>query len=227
MSFRVSGALWLGMAILAPVGMPLLAQSGAQHGNARQAPSAPRGAVIPMPPDRAVDSYAIYSMLMPGDQFAGLPADQAARWAICDVTVNEDDRNPAVPPQGQLKPPSENPKGFEEAVHDYEANKYVRVQLAKGAFHIEHAFTLLGSSEAADLRGAKSGPGVGSGEQARWAGYPGITYFSEVYFDAKHTAALVYMNDWCAHLCSSGSWIYLEKHGGRWVRRSGIVTGGA
>jgi hypothetical protein len=48
-----------------------------------------------------------------------------------------------------------------------------------------------------------------------------------VYFDTKHAAALVYMNDWCAHLCSAGTWVYLEKHGGHWVRRSGVVSGGA
>ena len=162
-----------------------------------------------MPPDRAEDSYAIYAALMPGPTLASLPAEQGATWAIAEVTVNEEDRSPRIPPQGQLKPPPENPKGFDEAVRDYEANRYTRIQLTKEAFHLEHAFALVRP------------------ERAKNAGYPGVTYFSEVYFDTKHRAALVYMNEWCANLCASGTWVYLEKHGGQWQRRSGIVAPGA
>lgn len=181
-----------------------------------------------MPPDRANDSYAIYSMLMPGQTFAGMAADQTSRWAIAEITVNVQDRNPAVPPEGQLKPPLDNPRGFNEAVGDYNANKNVRVRLTRNPFHIDHDFDLLPPDQVEALRGSKAaGAAVSSDERERWAGYPGITYFSEVYFDKQHSAALVYIDDWCAHLCASGSWVYLEKHGGHWVRRSGITSGGA
>lgn len=185
----------------------------------------PEGA-IPMPPDRADDSYAIYSELMPGDAFARMAPELNAHWAIAEITVNEDDRNPAIAPQTQLKPPPENPRGFEEAVQDYEANKNFRVQLKKPPFHLDHDVSLLSPQQVVALRAARGGPQVSSQAQAQWAGYPGITFFSEVYFDAKHRAALVYMNDWCAHLCSAGTWIYLEKQGGHWVRRSGVVVPG-
>jgi hypothetical protein len=187
-----------------------VAQSGAaQHQNRPAAPKpGPHGA-IPMPADRADDSYAIYSMLMPGQTLASLPAEQGAPWRIVSVTVNTEDRNPAVPPQGQLKPPPDNPTGFNETVSDYESNQHLRIQLEKNSFHVSHAFSLVAPD------GAKS------------AGYPGLTYFSEVYFDTTHAAALVYMNEWCAELCSSGTWIYLEKQNGGWVRRSGIVVPGA
>ena len=162
-----------------------------------------------MPADRAEDSYAIYSLLMPGPTLASLPAGQGAPWAVADVTVDDADRSPRIPPQGQLKPPPENPKGFTEAVGDYESNRNVRVRLEKKPFHLTHDFALL------DPANAKN------------SGYPGVTYFSEVFFDTKHNAALVYQSEWCANLCSSGSWIYLEKHGGQWVKRSGIVVPGA
>lgn len=179
-----------------------------------------------MPTDRADDSYAIYSLLMPGDVFGRMAPKQNARWAIAEITVNEQDRNPAIPPQAQLKPPPENPRPFQEAVEDYRANRNVRVQLTKRPFHLDHDFSLLAPQQVADLRAARSGPQVSSEAQAQWRGYPGITFFSEVYFDTKHRAALVYMNDWCAHLCAAGSWIYLEKQGGHWVRRSGVVVPG-
>ncbi len=162
-----------------------------------------------MPEDRAQDSYAIYSMLMPGKTLASLPSAQGASWAIAAVTVSDAERNPQVPPQGQLKPPPDNPKGFTEAVGDYEANRYTRVELNKNGFHLSRAFALVNPDS------AKSGD------------YPGVTYFSEVYFDSKHRAALVYMYEWCANLCASGTWIYLEKHGDGWQRQSGIVRPGA
>ncbi|HEX4007234.1 MAG TPA: hypothetical protein VHX60_13745 [Acidobacteriaceae bacterium] len=192
----------------------------------RPAPASANGA-IPMPDDRAQDSYAIYAMLVPGEELQHMPPEQSARWAIASVTVNTADRNPAVPPQGQLKPPPDNPRGFNEAVEDFAVNQNFRVQLTSKPLHIDHAFSLLSPDDVQALRAGKSAPAVSSEDQSQWAGYPGVTYFSEVYFDRKHLAALVYQNDWCAHLCSAGSWIYLEKQGGHWVRRSGIVTPGA
>lgn len=181
-----------------------------------------------MPPDRANDSYAIYSMLMPGQTFASMAADQTSHWAIAEITVNVQDRNPAVPPQGQLKPPSDNPRGFNEAVGDYKVNKNVRVRLTRNPFHIDHDFDLLAPDQVDALRGSKAaGANVSSEAREQWAGYPGVTYFSEVYFDKQHGAALVYIDDWCAHLCASGTWVYLEKQGGHWVQRSGITSGGA
>jgi hypothetical protein len=197
----------------------------AQDGPYAAAPGA--GGPIPMPADRADDSYAIYALLTPGQPFASLAPEQQQRWAIAAVTVNESDRNPAIPPQGQLKPPPENPHGFDEAVGDYETNKNVRVQLEKGGLHLAHDFSLLSPAEVDALRGERSGAQVTSQAQSQWSGYPGVTYFSEVYFDKEHRSALVYMDDWCANLCAAGTWVYLEKHSGHWVRRSGIVTGGA
>jgi hypothetical protein len=216
----------VGSGVLAACGMvvAMAAQTASHH----QPPArySDEGAIA-MPEDRAGDSYAIYSRLMPGETFASMPADQASRWAIAAVTVSEVDRDPAVPPQGQLRPPEDNPQGFEEAVGDYEANKNVRVQLTRDAFQLSHPFALLSPEQLTALRGARTAPEVSSETQSNWSGYPGITYFSEVYFDSKHRAALVYMNDWCAHLCSAGTWVYLEKHGGQWVRRSGVVVPGA
>lgn len=214
----------LGLGIFGLIAVPQTANN--RKPTAPPARYAEQGA-IPMPPDRADDSYAIYSMLMPGREFASMAPEQTTQWAIAAITINDGDRNPAVPPQGQLKPPPENPTGFQEAVQDYSSNKFVRIALTRDAFQLSHPFSLLRPDEVAALRSSRTAAAVSSETQSQWSGFPGVTYFSEVYFDSKHRAALVYMNDWCAHLCSSGSWIYLEKHGGRWVRRSGIVTGGA
>jgi hypothetical protein len=230
MRFRLHCLPFLGFGLLG-ASWTLVLMGAPQTANNRKLPTPPahygeQGA-IPMPADRADDSYAIYSRLMPGDVFASMSPEQNEQWAIAAITINETDRNPAVPPQGQLKPPPENPRGFQEAVQDYTTNRDMRVQLARDSFQISHAFSLLRPDDVAALRASKTAAEVSSETQAQWAGYPGVTYFSEVYFDSKHQAALVYMNDWCAHLCASGSWVYLEKHGGQWVRRSGVTTPGA
>ena len=207
--------------------LPLVLASPAQTVHAGHGQkTGPKGS-LPMPADRAGDSYAIYSMLMPGQVFASMSPEQNARWAIAEVTVNADDRNPAVPPQGQLKPPSDHARWFAEALRDYESNKNVRLQLTRDQFRISHDFSLLNPDEVSALRAAKTSTGAPEEAQTQWSGYPGVTFFSEVYFDSRHRAALVYMSDWCAQLCAAGSWVYLEKQNGRWVRRSGVVTPGA
>src|ERR1700761_6728307 len=83
--------------------------------------------VLPMPPERAADSYAIYAALMPGEPFKSLPPEQARQWAIADTTVSIADMNPAVPPDGELKAPPDNAKAFRDAVQDYQARRYEHV----------------------------------------------------------------------------------------------------
>ena len=185
---------------------------------------------IPMPDDRATDSYEIYSLLMPGAPFDSMSSD---RWAIADTTISISDMNPAIPPEGQLQAPKEHPNRFQEAVRDFQTRKYQRIQLAEH-FNLSQPYKLLDGIQVEELRRAKTAVDAGSALQSKYAGYPGVTFFSEVYFSANHHAALVYMNNWCANLCQQGQWIYLEKQNGNWVRRSGIYekmssvpTGGA
>jgi hypothetical protein len=171
--------------------------------------------------DRAADSYAIYSLLMPGVPFESMSPDQASRLAIAATTVNIDDMNPAIPPEGQLQPPPNNEKAFGEAVQDFHSRRFERVQLSH-QLKIDRPYALLDADDVAELRNTLAGIHPGSQLQDKWAGYPGITYFSEVYFNTDRTAALVYMNNFCANLCANGQWIYLEKNGTQWVRRSGL-----
>lgn len=170
--------------------------------------------------DRA-DISAIYSLLMPGVPFVGMSLSQAPHFAIAAQTVNIDDMNPAIPPDGQLQPPSDNGTAFREATQDFYTRKYERMQIP-AQLQLDRPFDLLDEADVAELRSALTGIDPGSQLKDKWAGYPGITYFSEVYFNTAHTAALVYMNNFCANLCANGQWIYLEKKGGQWVRRSGL-----
>jgi hypothetical protein len=170
------------------------------------------------PPDRRPDSYQIYSLIMPGQVFTDM--DSGGPWAIADSTVNEDDMNPKLAPEAFLQPPADNPRGFQEAVSDYNQRKKERQVLTRH-FKLSRSYTLLAPSDVARFKAARISPMGSSDDQSTYSQYLGITFLSEVYFNTTQTAALVYILDWCGNLCSQSAWVYLEKRDGAWVLRSG------
>jgi len=177
--------------------------------------------------DRLEDVYAIYSVLMPGTVFTNLGPVQNQRWAIADTTISIDDMNPALAPDATLKAPAGAARQFREALVDFNLRKHDHEPIIRG-FKLDRPYTVLTSADAGEFRTARSHPSPGNAIAQKYAGYPGINYFSDVYFDSHRSAALVYMLDWCGTLCGQGEWIYLEKQNGQWVKRSGqdsIVSG--
>lgn len=177
----------------------------------------------PIPPDRAPDTYAIYSALLPGEPFMSLPPEQVKQWAIADTTVAIDDMNPAIPPDGQLKAPPDNPRGFNEALRDYQGHRHQRYQLTR-QLQISHDYALFTPAQVLDYRTLRTHPATGSDFQSKYDGIPGITFVSQVFFDSTKSAGLVYIHNWCMNLCAAGQWVYVEKQNGTWVRRSGITS---
>jgi hypothetical protein len=170
-------------------------------------------------PDRMPDSYLIYAMLMPGQLFEDMGSGQSQAWAISGTTVNEDDMDPKLAPEATLQPPDDNPRGFKEAVNDYNQRKKERLVLTQ-RLKLSQAYVLLTPSDVAQFKASRS-VNSDSELQAKYGDYVGVTFFSEVYFNTAQTSALVYILDWCGNLCSQAEWIYLEKQDGVWVRRSG------
>ena len=170
--------------------------------------------------DRLPDTYAIYSMIMPGQVFKDMDSGQNPAWAISATTVNEDDMDPKLAPEATLQPPTDNPRGFQEAVSDYNQRKKERMTL-KRRLQLSRPYVLLGPSSTAEFKASRTSLNATSDEQSTYGNYLGITFFSEVYFNTAQTAALVYILDWCGNLCSQAEWVYLEKQNGAWVRRSG------
>ncbi len=192
------------------------------------------GAIFAQTPDltshlnpRQQDIYAIYSMLMPGAVFENLGSDQNQRWAIADTTVNFEDIDPALAPEAALKPPDDHPRRFHDAVADYEQRRGER-QTVLHAFHVDRPYTLLSPADVQEFRTVRTASEPDSDSAQKYSGYPGINYFSDVYFNSPRTAALVYQLAWCGSFCSQGEWVYLEKRDGQWIRRSGqgaVVSG--
>lgn len=172
------------------------------------------GRLAPIPPGRAADSYAIYAMLAPGGPADKVSPSHVEHWSFADTTVSINEMNPAIPPDGQLQAPPDNAKAFNDALQDFQARKNERFRLSSARLNPNAPPTLINDQQIASLRQNASTS-------------TGIAFFSAVYFNTNQTAALVYVNNWCANFCAVGQWVYLEKHSGQWVRRSGIVTGGA
>jgi hypothetical protein len=209
------------VALLAALGTGPSADSQSSSAHSPAHPSThskPSAAITPL--ERMQDSYAIYSMLIPGEVFAKMDSSQKQHWAIAQITVNAEDINPALAPEAQLKAPENDPQPFREAVADYELSKYQRSILTRN-FNFDRPYSLLTPAETDEFRAARGQTGTSSALQQKYAGYPGITYFSKVYFDGEGSAALVYKVDWCGNLCAQAEWVYLEKRNGQWVRRSG------
>lgn len=200
-------------------GIRLLAALTLAAGIAAAAKSAPPSSAA-LPVERMRNSYEIYSLLIPGEVLAKMDSTQKQGWAIAEDTVNAQDINPALAPEAALQPPSNDPNPFKEAVADYNLRKNQRLTLTR-AFQVDRPYVLLDKAGVAEFRSTRAGVNSSSALQRKYAGYPGITYFSQVYFDTHQTAALVYMLDWCGSLCAQAEWVYLEKTNGQWVRRSG------
>ncbi len=166
------------------------------------------------------DSYAIYSLLLPGPLWKNLDPSQTERWAIAGTTVSAADINPALAPEAALQPPQDHPKWFADAVRDYNARKNQRLSLIRD-FQVDRPYLLLTPTEVDEFQSARTSVNATSTLRQKYSGIPGITFFSQVYFNPARTAALVYMLDWCGNLCSQAEWIYLEKQDGHWVRHSG------
>jgi hypothetical protein len=170
-------------------------------------------------PDRMPDSYLIYAMLMPGQLFEDMGSGDSQAWAISGTTVNEDDMDPKLAPEATLQPPDDNPRGFKEAVNDYNQRKKEPLVLTH-RLKLSQPYVLLSPSDTTDFKASRSVNST-SELQSKYGDYVGVTFFSEVYFNTAQTSALVYILDWCGNLCSQAEWIYLEKRDGVWVRRSG------
>ena len=174
------------------------------------------------------DTSAIYANLMRSPVFTALGKRQDQCWAVVDTTINIDDMSPPLAPDAALQPPSYDPKPFQEALADYNARKYQRLTLTHSP-QSGSSYLLLSPQEAADFRASRGSANASDGAGKKYSGCAGITYFSDAYFSSHRNAALVYMLNWCASLCSHGEWIYLEKRDDRWVQRSGqaAITSGA
>jgi hypothetical protein len=187
-----------------------------------------QAAPIPMPADRQEDSYRIYSKLIPLGETAGKdwPHDL---WLVQDATIA------AVPPDQPCSPPPDtkeldlgmNPhfavhapedqlQDYLEIMRDFDAHCHDRVRLDPDAWNLKVPVHLLTPQEQDEFRSTRSPELKDSPSAAKFKGAAALYAFSEVYFNASHTVALVYATHWCGNLCGQGFWVAFALQDGMW-----------
>ena len=185
---------------------------------------------IPMPQDRAADSYSIYSVLLPVGELAD-PGWTRDLWLLSDTTValvppdqpclaqeaEGIDMNPHV----AVEPPADRRQDFAELLDDFDRRCHERIHLTSEAFNLVVPLRLLSQTEQEEFVRARFDPNAGmEGDllTARYKGAPGLSMFSQVYFNAHHTMAMVYASGWCGGLCAQSYWQVLGVEDGSWKR---------
>lgn len=212
------------MRTVLPIFPTLLALASGMVGQSPAPASDPPA--IAMPADRAADSYAIYSSLIPLGETAGKdwPHDY---WLVQDATVtvvpadqpcrpepNKQDQFDMNPNVG-VHPTKDREKDFEEILDDFDAHCHDRVALSATAWQTRAPVRLLTPVEQQEFRGSRE---TKSEAAEKYKGAPALYAFSEVYFNLHHKVALVYATHWCGGLCGQGFWVALALEDGQWKR---------
>jgi hypothetical protein len=205
---------------IALCGAPLFAQ---------QVSSAP--VPIQMPADRISDSYSIYSSLIPLGETAakGWPHEL---WLVRDTTVTAvASDQPCAPtpstaasarfdtgmnPHSAVHPPEDQQENYNEILQDFDLHCHDVLSLDPDAWKLSAPVRLLTPDEQKEFQATRFGDARNSPAAAKYKGAPALYGFSEVYFNAHHTVALVYATHWCGGLCGQGLWIALALEDGLW-----------
>lgn len=182
---------------------------------------------IPMPADRAA-SYEIYATLLPLGETAG-PGWPHDLWLVQDTTVTAIPptepcaRNPAsdaaspfdMDPGKSMRPTDDGREDFNQALQDFDEHCHDRVILDPNAWKTKVPVRLLNAEEQKEFQRSRFGP-PDPVLARKFKGAPALYAFSEVYFNAQSSFALVYATHWCGGLCGQGMWIALALKDGHW-----------
>ncbi len=190
--------------------------------NDRQLPA------VPMQQDRSSDSYKIYSLLLPvGD--LGRPGWPRDMWLLSDTTValvppdepcfQQALDGATMNPHLAIVAPADRQQDLSEMLEDFDRRCHERVQLTQESFNLVVPVRLLDRNEQDSFVRLRFDPNAGlDGDliTAKYKGAPGLSRFSEVYFNAHHTLAMVYASGWCGGTCTQSYWRVMELGDGGW-----------
>ncbi|MGA7245938.1 MAG: hypothetical protein WBX19_22330 [Terracidiphilus sp.] len=168
---------------------------------------------MPMPSDRAEDSYAIYSQLLKRGPIEWRDVERQ-QWLIEDTTnavrldVDCGAENTEMSPRGAVKAPEDRQAEWNEVLADYDQHCHDVIELDRDSFRTELPVRLL---NAEDRR--RFNPQRPSAEFANGAG---LHQFTQIFFNASHTLAAVREGMWCGPRCGNWMWVVLERRQGRW-----------
>lgn len=183
----------------------------------------------PMPMDRAKDSYAIYSQLLRSGPIEWRNVSRK-QWLIEDTTnavplniVCGDRLALGFEPHTAVEAPVDRRSDWNEVLHDYDLHCHDVIRLNRQSFRTELPVRLLNAEDKRNFMRDPLQP------PAEFADGAGLHRFTEVYFNASHTLALVQQGMWCGRLCGNWTWVVLERKENQWkmlpwVHSYGIIS---
>ncbi len=180
----------------------------------------------PIPLERRMESFAIYAKLLPNGETA-LPQWPHAMWLVQDATVTVvPDGQPCAPapgpdvspmnPHEYVHPTPDHGEDFKEILEDFDRHCHDRLMLQPDIWHLSVPVLLLTPEEQREAQETQFGTRGDGDLGAKYKGASAIFGFSEVYFNKRHTVAMVFLVDWCGNLCGHESWLALALEDGRW-----------
>jgi hypothetical protein len=178
----------------------------------------------PMPVDRVKDSYAIYSQLLKSGPIEWRNVSRK-QWLIeeltnampldvsCGPAANHTGMNRhtgGIEPHTAVQAPADRKAQWNELLADYDRHCHDVIELNRQSFQTELPVHLLSAEDKQSyLRDTRQPP-------AEFANGAGLHRFSEVFFNADHTLALVEQGMRCGGLCGNWTWVVLELKDGQW-----------
>jgi hypothetical protein len=197
-------------------------------GFAQQTTTAPRQSEpLPMPQDRAAESYQIYSELLPGHEIEWGDAPRSF-WLVEAATKAEPLESPCATggmmnPHRAIEAPQSQQTDFAEVLADFDKRCHDRYQLDASQFHLRLPIRLL--DEEGQKRFANRVSGympprnnimLAPPTPEEFKGAAGMHSFTAVYFNKTHTLAMTEIGMYCGSLCGAWRWVVLERKNGRW-----------
>ncbi len=186
-----------------------------------QLPAQPHGTLqfaqpMSMPGDRVEHSYEIYSLLLKSGPIEWRNAPRRL-WLIEDTTnaiplgapcraASEFEMNPHIAVQA----PPDRLDEWNGVLAEYDQHCHDVIQLDAESFKTALPVRLLNAEDKQRFMKEPGGP------SAEFADAGGLHRFTEVFFNANHTLALVEQGMWCGSLCGNWTWVVLERKEGRW-----------
>ena len=115
-----------------------------------------------------------------------------------------------IEPHTAVQAPADRQSEWNEVLADYDQHCHDVIQLDRQSFRTDLPIRLLNAEEKQTFMKNPRTPRV------EFADGAGLHRFTEVFFNANHTLALVEQGMWCGILCGNWTWVVLERRDGQW-----------
>jgi hypothetical protein len=119
-------------------------------------------------------------------------------------------------PHQAVHPTDDRRQDFAEILQDFDHHCHDRLILDPNSWKVAIPVRLLNAQEQKEFQSTRMNSNPSTAAAQKFKGAPALYAFSQVYFNAHHTVALVYATHWCGGLCGQGFWIAFALENGKW-----------